>query len=180
MRATQAMLRLAGVGASLLIMLEGLVTLFGDFFRVLFEAELLLALHYFVEALFLLLGGWCLVCAEMWPRPWLMGNAPWLNKMSGRAIAYVAYGAWLIRREGYSSNASFLCILDILVGLSTLGVGAASAFYAYQLAGLPPALSEPALAREMQSTAGLAPAVAPQPPGPYFSPGTDGPSYMAG
>ncbi|CAE8635065.1 unnamed protein product [Polarella glacialis] len=158
MRSSQAILRLSGGLASALIFLTSVVCLFADALRQVAEGQFCRAAHYLAESILLGGCGAAGVLAEIRPHPAVSENAPYLTKLSGRGMFYFILGMYIIGRK----ESGFQSWADFLVGVYILGVSVADMIFAQRLSGLPPQLSEPALAlqergREMHMTSSPAP-----------------------
>eukprot|EP00445_Apocalathium_hangoei_P036490 CAMPEP_0203960548 /NCGR_PEP_ID=MMETSP0359-20131031/91219_1 /ASSEMBLY_ACC=CAM_ASM_000338 /TAXON_ID=268821 /ORGANISM="Scrippsiella Hangoei, Strain SHTV-5" /LENGTH=158 /DNA_ID=CAMNT_0050894943 /DNA_START=172 /DNA_END=648 /DNA_ORIENTATION=+ len=136
-----------------MIVVEGVICLFADHLRMVAHGEFLAAAHYLAESALLIVAGSAGVFAEIRPHPVVSENAPYLNKLSGRAALYFVMGLYIVSRKAEDAGGDFASWMDRLFGFYILGVAATGALFAFRLRGLPPALSEPALAREMHSTA---------------------------
>eukprot|EP00434_Breviolum_minutum_P040085 symbB.v1.2.035613.t1/scaffold4840.1/size34004/2 len=147
MRSSQALLRLAGGGASALLVLAATLYFFIDLLPQVAAGSFLRALHFTAECALLGGAGVAGVLAEIRPHPMVSENFPYLTKLSGRSLLYTFLGMYVIgRREHSTWGRSF----DIFVGFVCLAVATAGMVFARRLSSLPPQLSE-SLGREMHT-----------------------------
>ncbi|CAL1141043.1 unnamed protein product [Cladocopium goreaui] len=147
MRSSQALLRLAGGGASALVVLACTLYFFVDLLPHVAAGNFLRALHFTAECVLLGGAGVAGVLAEIRPHPWVSENFPYLTRLSGRSCLYIFLGMYVIgRRERSAWGRSF----DIFVGVVCLAVATAAMVFARRLSSLPPQLQE-SLGREMHA-----------------------------
>mmetsp|Transcript_73962 Transcript_73962/g.176031 ORF Transcript_73962/g.176031 Transcript_73962/m.176031 type:complete len:174 (+) Transcript_73962:141-662(+) len=145
---SQAALRLAGGLSSALLMLAGLVGILAEGLPSLWHFRLFSLLHALADGALLGGGGIACLLAEIRPHPLVTENAPYLNRLGGRAFFYLFMGSYVIGRQPVPSP---LFWSDVLIGLYTLGIALIGLVFAYHLRNnMPPTLSEPAL-REMHT-----------------------------
>mmetsp|Transcript_56012 Transcript_56012/g.103637 ORF Transcript_56012/g.103637 Transcript_56012/m.103637 type:complete len:167 (+) Transcript_56012:140-640(+) len=145
---SQAALRLAGGLCSALLMSAGLVGLLAEGLPALFGFRLFRLLHALADGALLGGGGVACLLAEIRPHPLVTENAPYLNRLGGRALFYLFMGSYVVGRQ---PEPEALFWSDAFIGLYTLGIAVIGLLFANHLRNnMPPTLSEPVL-REMHT-----------------------------
>merc|ERR1712039_102344 len=116
----------------------GILGIFADVLRAVSHGWFLIAAHYLAECSFLVIAGSACVLAEIRPHQVVNENAPYLNKLAGRAAFYALMSMYIIGRK-IENPGSWQAWVDTIVGVYLFGNAIVGMVFAYKMSGLPPA-----------------------------------------
>eukprot|EP00746_Dinoflagellata_sp_MGD_P076297 gnl/MRDRNA2_/MRDRNA2_30722_c0_seq1.p1 gnl/MRDRNA2_/MRDRNA2_30722_c0~~gnl/MRDRNA2_/MRDRNA2_30722_c0_seq1.p1 ORF type:complete len:177 (-),score=20.77 gnl/MRDRNA2_/MRDRNA2_30722_c0_seq1:124-621(-) len=132
----EALLRLAGGLASVLVTLVGIIVCLVDLLSAVVNFNVFVAMHHSAACALLISCGVAGCFSEIRPLPMVHEHAPFLGQLHGRACLYCFLGMYVVWRPDVSQS-----WFNFLVGMYTAIVGALGSLYSMKYRGFSSGLS---------------------------------------